>query len=265
MIKAVMLDWAGTMVDYGCFAPLNVFIEVFAKAGIEVTAEEARKPMGLLKRDHIAEMCRMERIRNLWQEKHGQAPGEQDIDRLYADFEPLLFSILNQYAEPIPGALELAGRLRSRGIRIGSTTGYTRAMMDIVAPKAAEYGYEPDCLVTPNEVAGGRPYPWMIYRNAEAMNVYPMYEVIKAGDTVSDMQEGVNAGCWTVGVILGSSELGMSELEVNACEPQELERRKAVVARRLIDAGAHYVIEHIGELDRIMDEINERLTRGERP
>ncbi|REE70536.1 phosphonoacetaldehyde hydrolase [Paenibacillus taihuensis] len=265
MIKAVMLDWAGTMVDYGCFAPLNVFVDVFARRGIEVTVEEARGPMGMLKRDHIQAMCRMERIAALWESKFGRIPSEEDIDALYADFEPMLFSTLRNFATPVPGAVELAARLREQGIAIGSTTGYTRAMMDIVCRGAMEQGYAPDTLVTPNEVAAGRPYPWMVYRNAELLGVYPMHRIVKAGDTVSDMLEGVNAGCWTVGVVLGSSELGMSEAEVAACEPEELNRRKAAVAERLTGAGAHYIADSIGELDQIIALINERLTKGERP
>ncbi|AZN42559.1 phosphonoacetaldehyde hydrolase [Paenibacillus albus] len=265
MIKAVMLDWAGTMVDYGCFAPLHVFVDVFARRGIEVTVEEARGPMGMLKRDHIQAMCRMERISALWESKFGSLPSEADVDALYADFEPMLFSTLHEYATPVPGAVELAARLREQEIKIGSTTGYTRPMMDIVCKSAAAQGYAPDSLVTPDEAAAGRPYPWMIYRNAELLGVYPMHHIVKAGDTVSDMLEGVNAGCWAVGVVLGSSELGMSEAEVEACEPEELDRRKAAVTERLTAAGAHYIAESIGELDRIIAVINERLARGERP
>ncbi|GLX69465.1 phosphonoacetaldehyde hydrolase [Paenibacillus glycanilyticus] len=265
MIKAVMLDWAGTMVDFGCFAPLNVFVEVFARKGVQVTVEEARQPMGMLKRDHIAAMCQMERIAGLWQGLYGNKPSEDDIDALYADFEPLLFSTLKDYATPVPGAVELAGRLRSQGIAIGSTTGYTRAMMDVVCKGAKEQGYEPDSLVTPDEAAAGRPYPWMIYRNAEMLGVYPMHQIVKAGDTVSDMLEGVNAGCWTVGVILGSSELGMTEEEVAACEETELTARKEAVAARLQAAGAHYVIDRIGDLDQVIALLNDRLEKGERP
>ncbi|MBP2000338.1 phosphonoacetaldehyde hydrolase [Paenibacillus shirakamiensis] len=265
MIKAVMLDWAGTMVDYGCFAPLQVFIEVFAAKGIEVTSEEARIPMGLQKREHISVMCKMDRIASHWHDKYGQVPSEEDIDALYRDFEPRLFAILHQYAEPIPGAVDLTHRLRSRGIQIGSTTGYTRAMMDIVAPAAAKQGYAPDVLTAPDEVAAGRPYPWMIYRNAEVLGVYPMHHIVKAGDTVSDMLEGVNAGCWTVGVVLGSSELGLSQTDVNTMDPGQLHLLKVEVAQRLAEAGAHYIIEEIGELDRIIDEINERMTGGDRP
>lgn len=265
MIKAVMLDWAGTMVDFGCFAPLNVFVEVFASRGIEVTVEEARLPMGMLKRDHIAAMCGMERIAGLWEERYGRTPAEADIDALYADFEPLLFRTLHEYATPVPGAVDLVARLRAQGIKIGSTTGYTRAMMDIVCPNALAQGYAPDALVTPDEVASGRPQPWMIYRNAEMLGVYPLHLAVKAGDTTSDMQEGVSAGCWTVGVIVGSSELGMTEAEVAECDPAELESRKAAVAARLSAAGAHYVIDRIGQLDEVIGLINGRLARGERP
>ncbi|WP_336784458.1 phosphonoacetaldehyde hydrolase [Paenibacillus sp. MMO-177] len=265
MIKAVMLDWAGTMVDFGCFAPLNVFVEVFARKGVQVTVEEARQPMGMLKRDHIAAMCQMERIAGIWEGLYGRKPSEADIDQLYTDFEPLLFSTLKNYATPVPGAVELAGRLRSQGIAIGSTTGYTRAMMDVVCKGAKEQGYEPDTLVTPTEVSAGRPSPWMIYRNAEMLGVYPMHHIVKAGDTVSDMLEGVNAGCWTVGVIVGSSELGMTEEEVTGCEEAELADRKAAVAARLQAAGAHYVIDRIGELDSVIVQINARLEKGERP
>ncbi|MDD9265889.1 phosphonoacetaldehyde hydrolase [Paenibacillus sp. GCM10023248] len=265
MIRAVVLDWAGTMVDYGCFAPLHVFMEVFRKQGIEITLEEAREPMGLLKRDHIAAILNMPRVAGLWEERYGRLPQTSDIDELYADFEPKMLAVVHQYAEPVPGAVELVGRLRQSGIRIGSTTGYTAEMMAIVSAEANKRGYAPDHLVTPSEVPAGRPYPWMIYRNAEALNVYPMHSLMKVGDTVSDMREGVHAGVWTVGVILGSSELGMSEAEVEACAPDVLKARMEAVAAKFREEGAHYVIASIGELDQLIPAIKQRLLGGERP
>lgn len=265
MIQAVVFDWAGTMVDYGCFAPLNVFMEVFRKREIAITIEEARAPMGLLKRDHIREILRMERVASLWRERYGQLPQKSDIDALYADFEPMLLAIVHQYAEPIPGALALVDRLRQMDIRIGSTTGYTAEMMAIVTVEAKKRGYAPDHLVTPNDVPAGRPCPWMMYENAAALNVFPMYNVIKVGDTVSDVQEGVNAGAWTIGVVKGSSELGMSEEEVATCPPDMLQERMDVVAAKFRQEGAHYVIDSIGDLDLLIPVINQRLQRGERP
>lgn len=262
-IEAVIFDWAGTTVDYGCFAPLDVFIEVFKKRGIEVLHEEAREPMGLLKWDHIREMCNMERIANLWKEKFGKLPVDHDVDELYADFEPMLFSILPNYSNPIPGAVDVVERLRRLNIKIGSTTGYTSEMMAIVAPEAKKRGYAPDSMVTAQDVTAGRPYPWMCYKNAMNLDVYPMKHIIKVGDTISDINEGVNAGCWTVGVLKGSSELGMKESEVNALDPDVLAEKMNKAARKFKEAGAHYVIDSIGDVDKLIPKINKRLIQGD--
>lgn len=265
MIKAVIFDWAGTTVDYGCFAPLEVFMQVFKNRGIELTVEEAREPMGMLKRDHIQALCRMERVEALWKEKYGRTPNESDVDELYADFEPMLMETLHEYATPVPGAVELAGRLREAGIKIGSTTGYTKEMMDVVTAAAKKQGYAPDVLVTPSDVPAGRPYPWMCYQNAILLDVYPMTHLVKVGDTTSDMKEGRNAGMWTVGVIKGSSELGLSQEEVLSMPQELLEAKVAQTAERLLAAGAHYVIDEIGCLDDVLKKINEQLAIGERP
>lgn len=261
-IQAVIFDWAGTMVDFGCFAPLEVFLRIFEKRGIAITAEEARGPMGLLKWDHIQTLCGIPRIAQLWKDKFGTLPTDADVDDLYADFEPMLFEILPQYTDPIPGALDLVKELRARGLIIGSTTGYTREMMDIVSREAKRKGYEPDSLVTPSEVRAGRPHPWMCYINAMNLGVYPFKAIVKVGDTISDIQEGVNAGAWSVGVVKGGSELGLTEEEVNTLPAEELKEKMAVVEKRFFQAGAHYVIPTIGDLVHVIDDINERMTGG---
>lgn len=264
-IKAVIFDWAGTTVDYGCFAPLDVFIEVFRKKGIEVTHEEARAPMGLLKWDHIDTMLKMERIARVWQEKFGRPPEKKDVDELYADFEPMLFSILPNYCTPIPGAVELVERLRKKGLKIGSTTGYTAEMMAVVAPGAKKQGYAPDSMVTPTEMPAGRPHPFMIYQNAINLELqYPMKQLVKVGDTVSDIKEAKNAGVWAVGILRGSSELGMREHEVRECDPDVLAEKLDAVARRYKEVGADYVIDSVGDLDQVIWKINLRLAQGER-
>ncbi|WP_028552310.1 phosphonoacetaldehyde hydrolase [Paenibacillus sp. UNC451MF] len=264
-IQGVILDWAGTTIDYGCFAPLAAFIEAYANKGITVTAEEARKPMGMLKRDHIQAIGEMDSVSSQWIAKYGKSITDADFDEMYADFERSLFSVLRTYAVPIPGAVELVERLRSQGIKIGSTTGYTTEMMMVVADEAKKNGYSPDCLVTPDEMPAGRPYPWMCYENAIRLNLYPMKSVVKVGDTISDVREGVNAGAWSVGILKGSNELGMTEEEVQAADSAVLEAKLADIKERYMQAGAHYIIESIGELDSIIEEINARLAKGDRP
>lgn len=149
MIEAVIFDWAGTTVDYGCFAPVKAFMEAFAHHGVPVTMEETRKPMGMLKRDHIRTMLHMERIAAEWKRVHGHEATEEAVDAVYAQFEPKLFSILDQYAAPKPFAVETAAKLREMGVKIGSTTGYTDAMMNIVAAQGGPAGLCPRLLDQP--------------------------------------------------------------------------------------------------------------------
>lgn len=136
MIKAVVFDWAGTTVDYGCFAPVQAFMETFKAAGVEPTMEETRKPMGMLKIDHIRTMLHMERIEAEWVRVHGAKPTEEDVQALYAPYEEKLLSILHNFADPKPHVLGAVAELREIGIKIGSTTGYNDKMMAIVAPAA---------------------------------------------------------------------------------------------------------------------------------
>ncbi|MCC0639555.1 MULTISPECIES: 2-aminoethylphosphonate--pyruvate transaminase [unclassified Clostridioides] len=262
-IKAVVFDWAGTTVDYGCFAPLNVFIEIFKRRGIDVTMEEARKPMGKLKIDHIREMCEMDRIKNIWAENFGGFPTEEDVNKLYAEFEPMLFETLEEYTTPIPHVVETIERLRQNGLKIGSTTGYTREMMNIVEPNAAKKGYSPDFLVTPSEVSQGRPYPWMCYKNAEALGVSPMSAMVKVGDTLSDVKEGVNAGMWSVAVIKGSSELGLTQEEVENMDKEELKVKMEAVSKKFKEAGAHFVIETMAELEDVLVKIENETIKSD--
>ncbi|SDI40749.1 phosphonoacetaldehyde hydrolase [Natribacillus halophilus] len=264
-IKAVFMDWAGTMIDYGCFSPIDIFIEIFLTKEIEITREEARKPMGYPKRDHIEEICKMERIENLWKDKYRKFPDTTDIDDLYSHFETDLLSILPKYCTLIPGAAEISQRLQNMGIKIGSTTGFTREMIDIVIPHAKKQGYTPDSVVTSDEVPSGRPRPWMIYHNAINLDAYPLKHTVKVGDTLNDIYEGQNAGTWTVGIIKGSSELGMTEEDVNQCDSLSLEIKMETVSQQFKDAGADYVIENIGQLEEVLSNIDHRISMIENP
>ena len=245
-IEAVIFDWAGTTVDYGCFAPVKAFGEVFSRFGMEVTMEEVRKPMGMLKWDHIKTMLEMPRIHGLWLEKYGREPEDKDVDRMYEEFEPGLLSILPQYTDIKPYVRETVKELRDKGIRIGSTTGYTDVMMEIVVREAAGKDYAPDCWYSPDAVGSkGRPYPYMIFKNMETLGVTGVDRVIKVGDTISDIKEGVNAGVKTIGVLEGSSLLGLSEAEFAALSKEEKKKALDAAAKEYLDAGAAGVVDDI--------------------
>ncbi|MFS0868660.1 phosphonoacetaldehyde hydrolase [Paenibacillus xylanilyticus] len=265
MIRTVILDWAGTMVDYGSFAPVEAFRRLFEEQGITVSADVIRKPMGRMKLDHLRDICEDPGVSAAWQKRYGSLPDVRDVLNMYEAFEPMLFSLLDQFAVPVPGAIALTERLRTKGITIGTTTGYTRAMLDVIVPEAAKHGYKPDSVIAPDETAAGRPYPWMIFRNAEQLGTELMKDIVKCGDTEADMREGRNAGVWAVGVVFGGNELGLTEQETRDLSADDKEKLFNEVAERLRKAGAHYIISEIGELDRVVDEINDRLAKGELP
>jgi phosphonoacetaldehyde hydrolase len=265
MLKAVVLDWAGTTIDYGCIAPAAVFIEVFWQYGVEITPAEARAPMGMFKRDHITAITRMPAVVERWQAAHGRAPSDDDVEMMYRDFAPRQMETLEQYAALIPGTREAVEAFRARGLKVGSCTGYTRAMMDKLAPLARAQGYEPDALVCGDEVPQGRPAPWMALQNAMQFNAYPMYTVVKIGDTPVDIAEGLNAGMWTIGVALTGNEVGLSEAEIRALDPQNMASRRLAAYERLTTAGAHYVVDALLNAVGCLDDIEARLAARERP
>ena len=258
-IRGVIFDWAGTTVDYGCFAPLNVFLSIFSKHGIDISIDEARAPMGLPKIEHIREILKTKRITDLFKKQNGRFFIEDDVAMFYSEFEPALMEILPNYSEPIKGVTTVVSLLREDGLKIGSTTGYTSEMMTIVASEAKKNGYEPDSLVTPDDVKFGRPYPYMIFKNMEKLDIFPPKCVVKVGDTVSDIKEGRNAGVWSVGVLSGSSETGLSLSESCTIAKDKIAVRKNRAEARFRNAGADYVIDSIFELPELIDEINNRL------
>ena len=251
-IKAVIFDWAGTTVDYGCFAPVQGFIDGYKSIGIEITNEMARKPMGLSKIDHTRAIAAM---------LPGQVTEEQILSA-YAVFEKTLFSNIVTHCDIKDHVVETVATLRGQGIKIGSTTGYTSAMMELVLPKAAAQGYSPDFYITPDQTAKGRPYPYMIWNNLMRFDIIDPGEAIKVGDTTTDILEGKNAGCWTAGIILGSSELGLSRDEVAALSEEDLAGRKAAVRAAYYQTGADYIIDDVDELPGVIDDINRRLAQN---
>lgn len=257
-VRLVVFDWAGTTVDYGCMAPAVVFKKVFEQKGITLKKEEILRPMGMEKRDHIRELLKLDHVTGEWRKLYGRDWQESDVDEMYDIFEGMLSDIVADYSEVIPGVKETVDELKKAGIQIGSTTGYTREIMERVLKRAEEGGYGPDHLVTPDAVGSGRPGPFMIYENMRLAGVYPISSVVKVGDTTMDILEGVNAGVWTVGILEGSSQAGLSQEEANEMSASEKEDIYRQAEKKYWEAGADYVIRTMRELPGVIQKINEK-------
>jgi len=258
-LKAVVLDWAGTTVDFGSVAPARTMQHLFSSRGIELCEQESRRHMGLPKKEHIRGILSLPRIREAWAQKYGSAPADADVDQMYAAFIPLQFACLMDYSAVIPGVAEAVAGLKARGLKIGSTTGYTREMLDMLLDSAAREGYVPDCSLTPGEVGEGRPHPFMMFECAKRLGVYPMAAIAKVGDTPADIREGLNAGSWSIGVAGTGNAIGLTQAEYDSLLQTEKEERLVRARRELAEAGAHYVIDSVAQLGPVLDEIDARL------
>lgn len=264
-LQAVVLDWAGTTVDHGCRAPAAVFLDVFHRRGIAVTVAQARGPMGMAKREHIRQISQMPPVGEQWINRFGHGPGEEDIDAMYQEFIPLQMATLVDFSDVIGGVPEFIDAVRLRGMKVGATTGYNREMMETCARIAERQGYKPDVSICADDVPAGRPAPWMALLAAMRLGVYPMAAIVKIGDTFADIDEGLNAGMWTIGITKTGNELGLSEREVADLPEAELRSRLNELDTRMRQRGAHYVAESVGACSPFLDAINQRLARGERP
>lgn len=265
MLKAAVFDWAGTVIDHGSQAPMGVFVKAFKTFGVDITIAEARGPMGMAKRDHIKTLMSAPRIAEAWKAAQGALPDEAAIDRVYEVFVPMNVEAVTDYCTMIEGAVPAINRMRARGLKIGSTTGYTRSIMAKVLPLAAAQGYAPDNLVCAGDLSEARPSAMMMYRTFLDLGVWPAWSVVKVDDTGVGIGEGLNAGCWTVGVALSGNAFGLNPAETAALSPAEFATMKAAAYADLRRTGAHYVIDSVADIDWVLDEIEGRLARGERP
>ncbi|HKA42213.1 MAG TPA: phosphonoacetaldehyde hydrolase [Burkholderiales bacterium] len=261
-LAAVVFDWAGTVVDFGSLAPMGAFVELFRNWGIELSVAEARVPMGLPKRDHIVALARLPRVDAAWQARHGAPFSESDADRALALFEPMSARAAAERSQLVPGVLETVAELRRRGMKIGTTTGYTRTIMREVIARAAAEGFRPDTVVCCDDVPQGRPTPLGMYRCFLDLAVWPARAVVKIDDTAPGIAEGLAAGCWTVGVTASGNAMGLTRDEFNALEPAERDRRLSAARSSLRRAGAHFVIETVADLVPVLDRIEAELEHG---
>ncbi len=266
-IKAAVLDWSGTLADAYVIAPAVVFVEVFKNQGVEISMEEARGPMGLRKDIHIQKLTEDPVIATRWETIKGTPPTQADVDAMFRDFVPAQLACLPKYTALLPGIKEVVNGLQAAGIKIGVSTGFTRVMVDVLLKDVIAQGVIPDATVAGDEVVNGaRPSPHMVFKNLDLLGIDDVKSVVKCDDTVSGIGEAMNAGCWGVGLVRYSNYMNINTLEEEATlSAANMAARMAKTRKILEQAGAHYVIDSLVELPAVIDDINARLARGEKP
>lgn len=264
-VKAVILDWAGTVLDHGSRAPMGAFVEAFARFGVTVSIADARGPMGMAKRDHIRLVGSAPAVAAAWRAQHGRDFDEAAIDAIFEVFEPLNVAAVEAHSALIPGARETIDWCAARGIRIGSTTGYTRPIMERLAPLAAGQGFAPEVMVCAGDLAAGRPAPLQMWHAMAAMGVWPASGVVKLDDTPPGIMEARAAGCWAAGVALTGNIAGLAAEELAALDDASRDALRWRATEELMAAGAHFVVDSIADLPAVVGRIEARLVAGEGP
>ena len=264
-LQAAVLDWAGTVVDFGSFAPTQIFVEAFAEFGVAVSLEEARGPMGMGKWDHIRTLCNLPAIAERYRAAFGRLPTDDDVTAIYERFMPLQIEKIGVHSALIPGALEAIAALRQRGLKIGSCSGYPKAVMEKVVELARGNGYIADHVVATDEVPNGRPHPAQALANVIALGIEDVAACVKVDDTWPGILEGRRAGMWTVALTCSGNALGLTWDQFKALSPTELERARQRIGQLFEGARPHYLIDTIADLPAVIDDINARLARGEMP
>lgn len=265
-IKGVVFDWAGTIVDFGSLAPMGAFVSLFAQHGVEITMAQARIPMGLPKLEHIRQLGQLPEVALAWQQRHGRPFSEADAQGLLLQFEPMSAAAAIERSDFIPGFVDTLAWLQGKGIRVATTTGYTRRIMTPLIAKARALGFVPDLVVCCDDVPRSRPDPMGMYACMEAMGLTGQgHRVVKVDDTAPGLAEAHHAGCWTVGVSVSGNALGWS---LEQWHQSSFEARREASSRataQLLEAGAHEVVHSVADLPEALARLDQDVLAGLRP
>ncbi|MFK4235504.1 phosphonoacetaldehyde hydrolase [Pseudomonas guariconensis] len=264
-LQAAILDWAGTVVDFGSFAPTQIFVEAFAEFGVSVSLDEARGPMGMGKWDHIRTLCDVPEIAERYRKVFGRTPTDDDVTAIYERFMPLQIEKIAVHSALIPGALEAIAAVRDKGLKIGSCSGYPKVVMDKVVELAKHNGYVADHVVATDETPNGRPWPAQALANVIALGIDDVAACVKVDDTWPGILEGRRAGMWTVALTCSGNALGLSYQAYKSLPAAKLAEERARIVKMFESSRPHYLIDTIADLPGVIDDINQRLARGETP
>ena len=272
-VQTIILDNSGTCVDPFVIAPAIVFKEVFHKFHIDITMNEARVPMGIRKDLHIAQILEMPRVQEEFKKVYNRQSTQEDILNIYNAFIPMQLEVLPEYCNLLPKVTSTMDLLRKNDIQFGTTTGFNREMVDCIIKNTKDKGLDFNTTTACDDFSddekklGSRPKPFLLWKNLFKLDTYPIQSVVKVDDTITGIHEGLNAGCWTVGISAYSNYMNVDSLEQwkNMSVKEKNEKKNNSRSKLQNESNAHYVIDEFEELIPVIEDINIRIKQGEKP
>ena len=270
IIRGCIFDLGGTIIDKYSITSLVCLKKAFSNKGINVKSSLIRKDMGLNKMEHIEELCQMDSIKQQWYKNYGNLISNKEKENIFKDFSKIQRKETIENMKVIPQTYNVIKKLQGMNIKIGATTGFDKEQTDRVKSILESNGVKLDnyvsstCLENP-----GRPHPYMIYENMKDLDLDDPRQIIKIDDTVTGIKEGLNAGCWSIGVARWSVNMNIDSYE----EMNEFEKglmknnnysdnyyqlfKKINSSKQILEkSGAHYVVRNLGEIIKIIEDIN---------
>ena len=259
VIRSCIFDLGGTLVDRYSLTTILSLKNAFQKNGIILNNKLIFKDMGIKKQDHITIILNDEHISWSWRHIHGRHPDINDSHRLFEEYNSIQKVRCTELMDIIPETKKTIDLLRDKGIQLGVTTGFNYHTMRLIKEKLDKNNIILDnyisstCLDLP-----ARPNPSMIIENMYRFDINDPKQVIKIDDTVVGIEEGKNAGCWTVGVSRWSINMKLPSIDdAYGLSDFYLEDKKKKCRAQLVQSGADYVIDTLDELPYIINRINE--------
>ena len=262
IIKACIFDLGGTIIDKYSLIPLISFRKAFLNKGIVLDSDLIRKDMGLNKIDHIDQICSKPVVIKDWYKKYNRIINDEDKEDLYNQFLKIQKRETIENMKIIPETYDVMNKLRERNIKIGSTTGFDKEQMERVKNILKSNGIELDSYVSSTCLdKPGRPFSYMIHENMDRFNIANPKNIIKLDDTNSGIREGINAGCWTIGVSRWSVYMNVNDYsEINYLSNYQLINKIENSKKTLQKSGPNMIINDLRELPKIIDDINDMST-----
>ncbi len=268
-LRGCIFDWSGTLVDKYSIAPVKSLMDTFKNYDIDVSYDEIRDSMGIRKDKHIEAILEIPNIRYKWLKKYGSEPNQSMVEEITLQYQMCQLDSISDYTELIPGVKSALLSLRNRHrLKLGGTTGfYNNITSQIQKDILKRDNVSLDSFVSGDDVEyGSRPNPFMLFRCMTKMNIDNVRTIVKVDDTVSGVEEGLNAGVWTVGVYRYSNYMNINTLEelenlAISDYSERINKSRDILSR----SGAHYVIENLSQMETVVNDINMRLSRGECP
>ena len=265
-LKAVVFDWAGTIIDHGSRAPMGAFVKVLSEFQVPITVEEARRPMGLPKWDHIKALLTHPDIAARWQAVHGQPPTDRDVDRVFEVFVPLNAAVVTDFADVIPGVLETMAQLQ--GARPEDRVDHRLYARHHGAAVADRCQARASCSTTSCAPATSHPAA----RGRDDVQVLPRSRRLAGVQRGQGRRHGGrHCGRSRSRMLDGRRDaVGQCGRSVagRACKAERGRTLPRDASEQRVSwpgAGAHFLIDSAAHLEAAIDQIEGRLARGEQP